>query len=100
MAPYIDVDSKNQPILTNVVKKARKYDYKALNKIFEKQIKVLEDNLLVLVQLKLKNYEQTEEQLRQIEKELEEEKKKSEDDLKKRKEKEAEEKKRREDDEK
>ena len=97
MAPYIDLDNKNQLILTNVVKKA---DFKALDKIFEKQIKILEDNLLVLVQLKLNTYEQTEEQLRQIERQLEEEKKKSDDDLNKQKEKEAEENKRREDEEK
>ena len=61
MAPYIDIDSNDEPVLINVVKKAKKYNFKALNQEFEKRIKVLEENLLALVQLKLKNYELTEE---------------------------------------
>ena len=60
MAPYIDIDNNNEPVLINVVKTARKYNFKALNLEFEKRIKVLEENLLALVQLKLKNYELTE----------------------------------------
>ena len=61
MAPYIDIDNNDEPVLINVVKKAKKYNFKALNQEFEKRIKVLEENLLALVQLKLKNYELTEE---------------------------------------
>ena len=61
MAPYIDIDKNNEPVLSNVVIKRIKYDFKELNQIFEKRINILEENLLALVQLKLNNYELTEE---------------------------------------
>ena len=97
MAPYIDIDKNNEPVLINVVKTVKKYNFKALNLEFEKRIKVLEKNFLALVQLKLENYELTEQQLKEIARLLEDEKKKKiNDELRKLQEKEAEEKKQRE----
>ena len=49
MAPYIDIDQNAEPVLINIVKTVRKYNFKELNIEFEKRIKVLEENLLGLV---------------------------------------------------